>query len=100
MTTYIRNEITTDAKNREAVDYYLDTICKSWSYMKLTADEKNRFEKIMTIAFRSDMKHSVVSLHGTAEQRRKQVDMMYFSFLEALGFDGGLWRSEDKEGEQ
>lgn len=74
--------ITTDAKNLVALEFYLDTLCKSGTYERLTDVERNRLDGIMRRAFRPDFKR----LFGTAEQRRQQINLIFEGFIAGLGY--------------
>jgi hypothetical protein len=76
---------------KEATRDYIEIVKNSWTFAKLTTDEKN---KILDI-----LKFSIV--RGTYQERHDILNQLYNCFLQALGFEGcGIgWRETKEEAE-
>ena len=64
---------------------------KSWTYEKLTKEEKETFEHI----FSSDNLLNI--LKGTEKQKINILNMIYSSFLAGLGYNGFNWRETQEK---
>lgn len=68
---------------------YIEILKASWTYAKLTEEEKERFNHI----FYSEQIKDV--LKGKKLQIYKNLNMVYSSFLAGVGYTGGCnWREE------
>ena len=75
-------------KYSNAVENYLqDVIKKSWTWEKLTEEERKRFINM----------HVFDKIKGTDKQRIEWLNTIYTAFLSALGYKPIGWREEDKE---
>lgn len=81
-----------DLKNKEAVlqDYFV-MIKHSWTYQRLTTDERITLQKIL---FDSTITHD--ALKGTYNQRWAILQSIYFSFITALGYKQGKFRETEE----
>lgn len=72
-------------------DNFINMIKQSWTYAKLTEEEKNRILKVLysTQAERC--------LKGTYKQRWEILQAIYHSFLMALDYTPIGWREEQEE---
>lgn len=76
-------------KKEEAFSYYMNNIVfKSWTWGKLTNEEKTRFIIVAEGA----------TLFGNAKQRCEQLNAIYTAFLFGLDYSPLGWR-EDEKGE-
>ena len=74
-------------KNKEnAQTDWTDMIAKSWTWAKLTNDERNKFGDELN----KETTKKIIS--GTYEQRWKTLNTLYSMFLEGCGYNGGNWR--------
>ena len=75
-------------KNKEnAFSEFWEMIQKSWTYARLTADERTRVHEALTDA----------KLLGTFRQRFEQLYNVYGAFLLALDYKPIGWRETDPE---
>lgn len=72
-------------KERVFIDYY-EMITKSWTYDRLTNEERERFKELI---FRSCTQKSI---KGTYAQRWETLNILYSAFLSGVGYTGGNWR--------
>ena len=74
-------------KNKEnAQADWTDMIVKSWTWAKLTNDERNKFGGELN----KETTKKVIS--GTYKQRWEILNALYSMFLEGCSYDGGNWR--------
>lgn len=74
-------------KNKENVQAdWTDMIVKSWTWTKLTNDERNKFGDELN----KETTKKVIS--GTYKQRWEILNVLYSMFLEGCGYNGGSWR--------
>ena len=74
-------------KNKEnAQADWTDMIVKSWTWEKLTNDERNKFGDELN----KETTKKIIS--GTYEQRWETLNTLYSMFLEGCGYNGGNWR--------
>lgn len=74
-------------KNKEnAQADWTDMIIKSWTWAKLTGEEKNKFGDELN----KGITQKIIS--GTYKQRVAILSALYSMFLEGCGYNGGTWR--------
>ena len=77
-------------KNKEnAQADWTDMIVKSWTWSKLTDDEKNEFGG----GLNKETTQKIVS--GTYRQRWETLNALYSMFLKGCGYNGGNWRENN-----
>ena len=77
-------------KDKElAVKEYLEMIKESWTWARLTQEERDKFEHNI-------LKHpcSAVVIKGDYEQRWAACEALYHTFLEGLEYDPLHWRED------
>lgn len=76
-----------DRKDLENVvyDYFNETISKSWTWERLTDDEKERFKNCIDFS----------GIKGPARQRVKMLNMVYAAFLQGVGYEPIGWREAE-----
>lgn len=65
----------------------VEIFLRSWTYNRLTAGEKNEIIQQLATA----------PIKGTYKQRCEQLNTIYFSFLESIGYKPIGWRTPDGE---
>ena len=74
-------------KNKEnAQADWTDMIIKSWTWAKLTNDERNKFGDELN----KEATKKIIS--GTYRQRCEILNALYSMFLEGCGYNGVNWR--------
>ena len=74
-------------KNKEnAQADWTDMIVKSWTWEKLTREERNKFGDELS----KETTKKIIS--GTYRQRCEILNALYSMFLEGCGYNGGNWR--------
>ena len=73
------------SKENAQVDW-TDMIVKSWTWAKLTREERNKFGDELN----KETTKKIIS--GTYEQRWETLNTLYSMFLEGCGYNGGNWR--------
>ena len=74
-------------KNKEnAQADWTDMIVKSWTWAKLTNDERNKFGDELN----KEATKRIIS--GTYKQRWEILNALYSMFLEGCGYNGVNWR--------
>ena len=74
-------------KNKEnAQADWTAMIIKSWTWAKLTNEEKNKFGDKLN----KEITQKIIS--GTYKQRVAILNALYSMFLEGCGYNGGTWR--------
>ena len=74
-------------KNKEnAQADWTDMIVKSWTWEKLTGEERNKFGDELN----KETTKKIIS--GTYKQRWEILSALYSMFLEGRGYNGGTWR--------
>ena len=68
-------------------EYFQNVIKKSWTWGKLTEEEKVRFANMDE--FRK--------IKGSKKIRIEWLNTIYFSFLTGVGYNGNGWREINKE---
>ena len=72
-------------KNNVFIDY-LEMIKKSWTYDRMTQEEKEKIQEILTSGrIKEDIK-------GTYKQRYDALSTVYYAFLIGIGYDNFDWR--------
>lgn len=77
-----------------ALDDYKEVIYQSWTYGKLTTEEKERLEKTLN---NESIKEC---LKGNYYQRIDIIRAVYTTFLYGVGYSGFNWRKEEMENEE
>ena len=76
----------------QAVYNYMQMICKSWTYNRLTDTEKAQWDKAVEFAQKQGM------IRGTYRARWGIMNAIYNAFLNGCGYDGGMnWREPNRE---
>lgn len=70
---------------------FLEMIKKSWTYEKLTKEEKGKINCILLDSRTSE------NIKGNYNQRWKALNALYYAFLIALDYTPTGWREEEKE---
>lgn len=70
----------------QAKQDYLDMIKQSWTWAKLTQQEKDKFLELL------EHPCSAVVIKGSYEQRWQACEAIYHTFLEGLGYTPLDWR--------
>ena len=65
---------------------WLDMISKSWTWLRLTVEERAKFVAL----FAHPQSNAVIK--GNYEQRWEACEALYYTFLVALGYDPLNWR--------
>lgn len=68
-----------------AIPDYMDMIKKSWTWAKLTEDEKSAFREVVS-------KASMYTIKGTYMQRWETLCWLYDAFLSGCGYRHGKFR--------
>lgn len=74
-----------------ALQEFYTMILNSWTYNKLTKEEK---ETLCDIIYSTRTENA---LKGTYAQRWDTLNALYFAFLSGLGYKGGLWREDSED---
>ena len=77
-------------RKEEAKTNFIKMIKSSWSYDKLTEEEKNRLLDLI------NSKRTEYCLKGTYFQRWQILQAIYYSFLMALDYKPIGWREKEK----
>lgn len=73
----------------ETIDKYFQNVIKnSWTWKRLTEEEKERFLDIDTTFNR---------IKGDKDTREQWLFTIYVGFLAGVGYDGIKWRESEKE---
>lgn len=67
--------------------FFQNIIKTSWTWQRLTEEEKLRFENLDIFC----------EIRGTKDMREQWLFTIYVSFLAGLGYDGFKWRESDEE---
>lgn len=68
---------------------WMDMIVKSWTWAKLTNDERNKFGDELN----KGVTQKIIS--GTYRQRWGILNALYSMFLEGCGYNSGNWRKNN-----
>lgn len=72
-------------KKNVVEDYFQNVIKKSWTWSRLTEEEKQRFNELDVFG----------KIRGCDKQRIEWLNTIYHSFLAALGYEPIGWREEE-----
>lgn len=72
------------AKYTQTVDEFYEGLKKSWTWRRLTEDERKKFDNFQILN----------KLKGTNNQRIDSLNLIYHAFLLGLGCDNPNWRDE------
>lgn len=75
--------------NTKAITDHVKKITESWTWNKLTEDERNRYETEMSRNLNRNLfigEYAIVT---------EIMDALYDMFLEGLGYSGVTWRAEE-----
>ena len=72
------------AKYTQTVNEFYDSLKKSWTWRRLTENEKKKLNEL----------HVLDRLSGTNNQRIDSLNLIYHAFLLGLGYDSPNWRDE------
>jgi hypothetical protein len=79
-------------KNKEnAQADWTDMIIKSWTWRKLTDDEKNRFGDEL------NDESTQKTISGTYKQRWESLNALYSMFLKGCGYTDYTWRENKRK---
>lgn len=73
-----------------AINNFYEMIRHSWTYDKLTDEEKQQFDKTLKSVQMQEV------LKGTYQQRWKILQAIYMAFLNGCGYNDFNWRGEKK----
>lgn len=71
-------------------NYFQNVIKNSWTWQRLTEEEKQRFYDL-------DIFHEI---KGNKDTREQWLFTIYAGFLAGCGYDGSKWREPEKEKEE
>lgn len=71
-----------------AINNFYEMIRHSWTYGKLTDEEKQQFDKTLKSVQMQE------ALKGTYQQRWKILQAIYMAFLNGCGYNDFNWREE------
>lgn len=77
-------------EKEKAFESFMEMTFNSWTYQKMTMEEKKRFIEMM---------HHVrtqKSLRGNYNQRWDTLQAIYGAYLEGIGYSGWNWREESE----
>lgn len=78
-----------EQKNKEdAVLDFIEMVKSSWTWQRLTEQEKKRFEKSVIWSLNQNI------IVGTHKQRYRTLNALYHTFLEGVGYTGWDWRDK------
>lgn len=80
-------------KNLDIIYNYKELLKKSWTYDKMTKEEKETFDKIFSLSNRQ----LVDNLSGKENQKKMTLNIIYSAFLAGIGYNGFSWREEEKK---
>lgn len=78
-------------KKSDALDNFITMIEKSWTYEKMTKEEKERLYETFNHNITAD------ALKGNYDIRWKILQAIYYSFLKGLGYNNFNWRDENDD---
>ena len=70
------------AKYTQTVDEFYESLTQSWTWKRLTEEEKKKFNNMNVLN----------RLKGTNNQRIDSLNLIYHAFLLGLGYDSPNWR--------
>lgn len=72
----------------KAINDFIEMIKKSWTYEKLTNEEKRNFENSVMWAIKNKC------INGNYNNRCMILHSLYNTFLNAIGYTGEKWRDQ------
>lgn len=72
--------------NENATRDYIDMARHSWTYERMTEDERKRCEDALYSCI------TQTAVKGTYFQRWNVLQAVYSAFLDGIGYDGPFWR--------
>lgn len=72
------------------IKQYIEIIEASWTFSKMSKEEKERFYNIL------NSERLKNTLKGTEKQKWNILQLIYYAFLEGLGYNGFKWRDENE----
>ena len=79
-----------DETKNAVYNYFNTVIVNSWTWERLTDDEKERFKTCIDFS----------RIGGSQQQRVKVLNMVYSAFLHGVGYETTAWRETDPEAPQ
>ena len=73
-----------------ALSDFMEMTRQSWTYERMTWEEKSRCEKALRSA-------SSLGIQGSYSQRYGALNGVYYGFLLGIGYTGALWREPHPE---
>ena len=73
-----------------ALSDFMELTRHSWTYQRMTEEEKTRCEKALRSAASLD-------IQGSYSQRYGALNGVYYAFLLGIGYTGALWREPHPE---
>ena len=70
-----------------AIKDFMDMIRKSWTYNKMTQEEKEKWDDIVYW----NMEQGIIK--GSYKQRNQIMNGLYHAYLAGLGYTDGNWRN-------
>ena len=77
-----------EKEKENAYNYFVNTIKNSWTFKKLTEQEKQNLQEVF-FSVRTEN-----AVKGSFKQRVEILNAIYFSFLKALNYEPIDWREE------
>lgn len=81
-------------ENKEIIEKFNEMVVKSWTYDKLTPNEKENWNKVI---FDNPMVEN--ALKGREFQKYHILNTIYHSFIMGCGYDDFYWRCSEEEKE-
>ena len=78
-----------ERKKEHATHYFMRMIYNSWTYDRMTENERGRLESAIDWADRQGM------VKGTFDNRWKVLQAIYNAFLQGIGYTDFNWREPD-----
>lgn len=76
-------------EKEEVLENWYNMIKKSWTYAKLTKEEKQRLDNVIT-SYQLEK-----TLLGNKDHKYTILQTIYYSFLVGLGYNSPTWREEE-----
>lgn len=80
-----------DRKKEHATHYFMRMVYNSWTYDRMTENERGRLESAIDFADRQGM------VKGAFDTRWKVLHAIYNAFLEGIGCNSPTWREPNPE---
>lgn len=80
-----------EKKKEKALDDFIEMIQDSWTYGKMTGWEKDRLQEVFN--------HTIIekALKGSYAKRWQILQAIYFTYLQAIGYDNFNWREDSTD---